>query len=79
LAVSADVQGKGYGKWLVGHATNCALGLRETLGVRVLLVDAKDLNAAGFYAAYGFRHVASRALLMYLPIAFGKFDGDVVR
>lgn len=68
LAVSAAEQGKGYGQLLVGHAVNLALSVRGTLGVRVLVVDAKDARAAAFYRAYGFRPTASAALTLYLPL-----------
>jgi len=69
LAVSADVHGRGYGQLLVGHAVNVALAARQALGVRVLIVDAKDEAAARFYAAYGFRRVKPAALALYLPIS----------
>lgn len=68
LAVSGDAQGKGYGRLLIGHAANCAFALRETLGVRVLLVDAKDARAARFYRAYGFHETATHAHSLYLPL-----------
>lgn len=69
LAVALSEQGKGYGQLLVGHAVNLALTVRPTLGVRVLIVDAKDAQAAAFYVAYGFRPTSSAALSFYLPIA----------
>ncbi|MCD6672864.1 MAG: GNAT family N-acetyltransferase [Burkholderiaceae bacterium] len=71
LAVSADARGKGYGRLLLGHAANRAVALRETLGVRVLLVDAKDERAAAFYAAFGFRPTSDAAMTLYLPIGRG--------
>lgn len=69
LAVSLKEQGKGHGQLLVGHAVNLALSVRETLGVRVLIVDAKDTQAAAFYESYGFRKTASTALTLYLPLS----------
>lgn len=68
LAVSADMQGHGHGRLLVGHAANCACALRETLGVRVLLVDALNEKAAGFYRAYGFRVAMADSHALYLPL-----------
>lgn len=68
LAVSRDAQGKGYGRLLLGHAVNCGLALRETLGVRVMLVDAKDVRAGAFYRGFGFRASAQNALTLYLPL-----------
>jgi GNAT superfamily N-acetyltransferase len=69
LAVSSAEQGKGYGQLLLGHAVNLALSVRHTMGIRVLVVDAKDIQAASFYERYGFRRTASEALTLYLPIS----------
>ena len=69
LAVSAAEQGKGYGQLLLGHAVNLALSVRQTLGVKVLIVDAKDQRTAAFYAGYGFRPVSNEALSLYLPVS----------
>lgn len=68
LAVARDVHGRGFGRLLLGHAANRSLALRETLGVRVLLVDAKDERAAAFYATFGFRPAFENALTLYLPL-----------
>lgn len=68
LAVARDAQGRGHGSAFIGHAVNCALALRNTLGVRVVLVDAKDERAASFYASFGFRPVIERALTLYLSL-----------
>jgi len=68
LAVSTDAQGHGYGRLLVGHAANCARALRETLGVRVLLVDALHEKAARFYRAYGFREAMANSHTLYLSL-----------
>ena len=69
LAVSSTEQGKGYGQLMLGHAVNLALAIRQTMGVRVLLVDAKDARAAAFYRAFGFRPIHSAALTLYLPVS----------
>lgn len=69
LAVAALEQGQAYGPMLLGHAVHLALSVRQTMGVRVLIVDAKDENAAAFYERYGFRLTASGALSLYLPIS----------
>jgi ribosomal protein S18 acetylase RimI-like enzyme len=68
LAVSLETQGKGYGELLLGHAVNSALDLRSQLGIRVIVVDAKDEHAAGFYEKFGFRPTASSAMTLYLPL-----------
>lgn len=69
LAVSASEKGKGHGRLLVGHAVNLALSIRKTMGVRVLVVDAKDARAAAFYEGLGFRRTARAALTLYLPLS----------
>nr|WP_272910743.1 GNAT family N-acetyltransferase [Xanthomonas campestris] len=68
LAVSASEQGKGHGDYLLAHAVARCLGLREQLGVRVLLVDALHEKAARFYRAYGFREATANSHTLYLPL-----------
>jgi len=68
LAVSSSAQGKGYGDYLLAHAVARCLGLREQLGLRVLLVDALHERAACFYRAYGFREATTNAHSLYLPL-----------
>lgn len=69
LAVSASEKGKGYGRLLLGHAVNLALSVRKSMGVRVLVVDAKDAQAAAFYESFGFHRTTQAALTLYLPIS----------
>jgi len=71
LAVSKSETGKGYGQLLLGHAVNVALSVRQTLGVRVLIVDAKDEQVALFYESFGFHRTASAALTLYLSVGVG--------
>lgn len=68
LAVSANQQGKGYGQLLIGHAVNIALSMRQAMGVKVLIVDAKNARAVRFYERYGFRPTMDAALTFYLPL-----------
>lgn len=68
LVVSSAEQGRGYGQLLLGHAVNIALSVRQTMGGRVLVVDAKDSKAAAFYPAHGFRATSDDALTLYLPL-----------
>ncbi len=58
LAVSSAEQGKRHGDYLLAYAIALCLGLREQLGVRVLLVDALHTKAARVYKSYGFREAA---------------------
>ncbi|USX17192.1 GNAT family N-acetyltransferase [Oxalobacteraceae bacterium OTU3CAMAD1] len=68
LAVAKAEKGKGHGHLLLGHAVNLALSVRQKMGVRVLIEDAKDARTAAFYEGFGFRRTASKALTLYLPI-----------
>lgn len=71
LAVSAEAKSQGYGWLLIGHAVNCACALRETLGVCVLLVDAKDARAAAFYSSFCFRPVTRKAKTLHQALGTG--------
>ncbi|MFT0545929.1 GNAT family N-acetyltransferase [Allopusillimonas ginsengisoli] len=72
LAVSANEQGKGYGRLLLGHAVNLALSVRQSMGIRVLIVDAKDARAAKFYEGYGFQPTIDARPTLYLPLGRHK-------
>lgn len=72
LAVASGEQGRGHGDFLLAHAVARSLGLREQLGVHVLLVDALHEKAAGFYRAYGFREAVANSRALYLPL--GKWN-----
>ena len=68
LAVSRAQQGRGHGQLLLGYVVELALSVRHLMGVRALVVDAKDERAASFYEAFGFQRAMSGALTLYLPI-----------
>jgi GNAT superfamily N-acetyltransferase len=68
LAVAANAQRRGIGRLLIGHAVRCALSLREQLGVRVLVVDALNGEAATFYRSYGFHPTGPDGATLYLPL-----------
>lgn len=75
LAVATDEQGKGHSQLLVGHVVNLAQQTRHTLGVRVLIVDAKDERAAAFYLSFGFRRTSDEGLSLYLTLPNPASDG----
>ncbi|MBR5705703.1 MAG: GNAT family N-acetyltransferase [Deltaproteobacteria bacterium] len=68
LAVTRAQQGKGYGQLLLGYVVELALSVRHVMGVRAVVVDAKDERAASFYEAFGFQRTMSDALTLYLPV-----------
>lgn len=54
LAVAKDRQGQRLGAVLLADALRRALASAETVGSSMIVVDALDEGAAGFYAAHGF-------------------------
>lgn len=68
LAVEQSEQGQGHGQLLLGHVVNLALSMRQTMGVRVLVVDAKNAQVQRFYEAYGFRTCIQGERSMYLGL-----------
>ena len=68
LACSADRQGKGIGRLLMGLAVDRCLKAREQVAAYALIVDAKNEAAKLFYEHYGFRAFSSKPLTLYLPL-----------
>lgn len=64
LAVDRTVQRQGVGEALLIEALRRSAVAAETIGARVVLVDALDDNARGFYAKFGFE--ASSTSLLHL-------------
>jgi GNAT superfamily N-acetyltransferase len=54
LADEQTVQGRGLGKGLLRDALQRTLSAAEVIGIRAVLVHAKDPGAAAFYAKFGF-------------------------
>ena len=55
LAVDRDHQGKGLAAALLKHFLLKALEVSQHIGIRLVLVHAKDDQAASFYRHYGFQ------------------------
>ncbi len=68
LAVSSAHQGHGLGAALLKHFILKSLEVAQITAVRLLLVHAKDANAANFYARYGFEPSPVDALTMMLLV-----------
>ena len=66
LAVSSRFQGNKVGSALLGHAVRSALKVREDIGVRAFIVDAKTLEVASFYTKFGFKKTQNSPLYLYL-------------
>jgi ribosomal protein S18 acetylase RimI-like enzyme len=69
LAVDAQFRGQGHGEHLLLDAMQKVLTASETLGTLVLVVDAKDQQAAEFYQHFDFIPFPSQPLRLFLPLA----------
>jgi GNAT superfamily N-acetyltransferase len=68
LAVRADMQGQGLGRLLLADAIQRARGAARVVGSAGIFVDAKDAEAARFYAHFGFQPCIDSPLRLDLPM-----------
>ena len=68
LAVDVSMQGKGLGKGLLKDALLRILTITKNLGVRAVLVHAKDEKAKNFYSQFGFESSPIDEYHLYLLI-----------
>lgn len=59
LAVDNSTKGQGLGKELLFHAIDRTLQIAKQIGIRAIVVDAKNANAENFYLKYGFDYLQS--------------------
>jgi GNAT superfamily N-acetyltransferase len=69
LAVSHDLQGYGLGSDLLLAAGARALAVAAEVGGTALAIDAKDANAARWYARFGAVALLDNPLQLVLPLA----------
>ncbi len=72
LAVDWRQQGCGMGEQLLGDAVNRAVLAAEQIGILLMVVDAKDANAAAFYHKYGFQTLPGAPLVLVMALRTGK-------
>lgn len=65
LAVERQWQGRGLGATLLAEALRKAVAAGEAAAARLVVVDAIDENAAGFYARFGVIAVPEHPLRLY--------------
>lgn len=68
LAVDRRYQGDGLGAALLKHFIMKSIEVAELIGVRLVLVHAKDSRAAAFYARFGFEPSPIDELTMMLLV-----------
>ncbi len=72
LAIATERQGQGLGAILLADALQRAFESADTVGSSMVIVDALDEAAAGFYAAHGFvRLPDSLRLVLPMRLAVG--------
>ena len=69
LAVDRSWQGRGLGRDLLRDAMRRALAASDQIGIRAVVVDAIDEEAAGFYRRRGFESATGDGLTLMVPIA----------
>jgi ribosomal protein S18 acetylase RimI-like enzyme len=68
LAVDAEMKGQGWGEHLLAHAMRRIRQAAYSVGGALMFVDAKDAEAAAFYAKYGFSPTPGNPLRLVLPV-----------
>lgn len=69
LAVSRPYQGQGLGAKILKNALKKCLKASNEFGGRVVIVDAKDDQAASFYRRYGFKEIQQNPLCLVLRVS----------
>jgi predicted GNAT family N-acyltransferase len=68
LARDLSFRGQGVGDLLLADAVKVALVMSEKIASFAVVVDAKDDNAARFYAGFGFTPLPETPLRLSLPM-----------
>jgi predicted N-acetyltransferase YhbS len=68
LAIDNAWQGRGIGSDLLRDALRRAVSAADQIGIRAVLVDAIDGNAANFYRRYGFEPATNDGLTLMVPV-----------
>jgi len=72
LANSVTMRGQGIGALLLIDALKRIVDVSNNVGVTLILVDAKDAEAANFYRHFGFMPLPDTPLRLALPVATAK-------
>ena len=68
FAVDARFQGIDIGRFAMRHAFGEVLMVANAIGVRAIMVDAKDQNGANFYTRVGFTATIGNPLRLFIMI-----------
>jgi len=68
FAVDSRYMGSGLGAFMIRHAFVEVLKVADRIGVRAIMVDAKDATSASFYTHLGFSASIGNALRLFIMI-----------
>jgi GNAT superfamily N-acetyltransferase len=68
LAVSLERRGEKLGELLLLDALKRALQSSDAIGSALVVADAKDEKAVGFYLQYGFNRFVTDRMRLYIPM-----------
>jgi GNAT superfamily N-acetyltransferase len=68
FAVDARFQGADIGRFMIRHAFGEVLTVANSIGVRAIMLDAKDQNGANFYTHLGFSASVSNPLRLFIML-----------
>jgi GNAT superfamily N-acetyltransferase len=68
FGVDTRFQGSGLGRFMVRHAFEETLKTAQWIGVRAVMIDAKDQDAANFYESLGFTASVNNPLRLFIMI-----------
>lgn len=68
LAINNKHQGQGVGRYLLAHALRTIKTISESIGIAVVVVDAKNQDVAQFYKKYGFCSADETSLRLFLLV-----------
>lgn len=69
LATDISVQGRGLGGQLLGAVGRRCVRVADEVGGLILIIDAKSVRAASWYASYGAIPLQDKPLTLLLPLA----------
>ncbi|WP_235900544.1 GNAT family N-acetyltransferase [Lolliginicoccus suaedae] len=72
LALDRALHGRGLGEQLLLDAVGRAVGVADSGGGRLIVVDAIDDAAAAFYQQYGFKSVKGRPSRLFITMATAR-------
>lgn len=68
LAINNQHQGQGVGRYLLAHALATIKRIAESIGIAVVVIDAKSQDVAQFYKKYGFFAASDTDLRLFLLV-----------